>query len=424
MRLRRRERPRGRSGGHGGNRRRRSRRRRDHIGGARGADAHRAHRDRPGGKLLFVVHPDADSVSVVDLGSRKIVHELLLAAATPALDELGRYAPAVGPRALALDSTGRTLYVTGQWSGQVYAIDVASGTLSRATAAAICSEPIGVLVSADDAKLFVACAQDDEVVELAASDLSLVAAVPCPRKPWALAWAPDGTTLYATHLLGPGVSAFATTPLALTTTFPLADGPPGSAQTEPHGPVRGIYDAAVRPGPSELWVAHLMLGIDTPQPALDFQSTVFPALSILGPAGNQLARLSVQANPGRRPGVRRRRLGTTRHHVLGRRRAGVRRRHRQRGRAGRRHRGARRDADHPPAAGAHAGGDRLGAAARSTFRSATARTSPRSRSPRAPPASPSPPTARRSRRSPPTRCRRRCASGRSSSSRPTATTCR
>jgi cytochrome c peroxidase len=252
----------------------------------------------PAGKQLFVVHPDADSVSMIDLVSRTIAHEVLLAGSAPTLDELGRYAPAVGPRALALDSTGRTLYVTGQWSGRVYAIDVASGTLARATSAAICSEPIGILVSADNAKLFVACAQDDELVELAASDLSLVAAVPCPRKPWTLAWAADATTLYATHLLGPGVSAFATAPLALTTTFPLADGPAGNDQTEPHGPVRGIYDAAVRPGTSDLWVAHLMLGIDTPQPALDFQSTVFPALSILGPTGTQVARLSVQANPG------------------------------------------------------------------------------------------------------------------------------
>jgi cytochrome c peroxidase/DNA-binding beta-propeller fold protein YncE len=273
-------------------------------GAAPGARAVQSHSSPiaidPAGKQLFVVHPDADSVSVLDLTSRTIVHELLLAAAPPALDDLGRYAPAVGPRALALDSTGQTLYVTGQWSGLVYAIDVASGTLARATPAAVCSEPIGVLVSADDTKVFVACAQDDEVVELGAGDLSLVAAVPCPRKPWALAWAGPGndTTLYATHLLGPGVSAFATTPLSLTTTFPLADGPDGDDPTEPHGPVRGIYDAAIRPGTSELWVAHIMLGIDTPQPALDFQSTVFPALSILDPTGDQLARLSVQANPG------------------------------------------------------------------------------------------------------------------------------
>jgi cytochrome c peroxidase len=62
--------------------------------------------------------------------------------------------------------------------------------------------------------------------------------------------------------------------------------------------VRGLYDAVVRPGTSELWVAHLMLGIDTPQPALDFQQTVFPSLSILDPGGNQLVRLSVVAHPG------------------------------------------------------------------------------------------------------------------------------
>jgi cytochrome c peroxidase len=253
------------------------------------------------GQRLFVVHPDADSVSVVDLATRAIVREVMLAASAPVADSAGRYAPAVGPRALALDSTGRALYVTGQWSGVVYAIDVTSGAIVHATFSAVCSEPIGVLVSADDTHLFVACAQDDEVVELQTSDLSFVAAVPCPRKPWALAWAADGTTLVTTHLLGPGVSAFATAPLALETTWTLADGPAATDPTdptEPHGPVRGIYDAAVRPGTSELWIPHIMLGIDTPQPDLDFQSTVFPALTILDATGNQIARLSVQANPG------------------------------------------------------------------------------------------------------------------------------
>ena len=67
---------------------------------------------------------------------------------------------------------------------------------------------------------------------------------------------------------------------------------------EPHGPVRGIYDAAVRPGSAELWVAHIMLGIDTPQPDLNFRQTVFPALSIFDGAGTQQARLSVAPNPG------------------------------------------------------------------------------------------------------------------------------
>jgi YVTN family beta-propeller protein len=259
------------------------------------------------GSLLFVAHPDADGVSILDVATRRILHEILLASAPPARTPAatGRYDPAVGPRALAIDSTGQTLYVTGQRSGSLYAIDVASASV-RATAA-ICSEPLGVLVGPGDASVFVACAQDDEVTEVRASDLAVVAAAPCPRKPWALAWAADGRTLLATHFLGPGVSVFATAPLALQATWTIADGPPRGAPgdptamedpTEPHGAARGLYDAVVRPGTSELWVAHVMLGIDTAQPDLDFQNTVFPSLSILDATGTQLARLSVQANPG------------------------------------------------------------------------------------------------------------------------------
>jgi DNA-binding beta-propeller fold protein YncE/cytochrome c peroxidase len=253
----------------------------------------------PDRSLLFVVHPDADSVSILDTATRRIVHETLLASVLPALSASGRYEPAAGPRALALNSEGTVLYVTGQRSGHLYAVDTTSGAIKADVE--VCSEPIGVLVSGDDTNVFVACAQDDEVAEVRASDLSLVATVMCPRKPWALAWAADGRTLLATHFLGPGVSTFGTAPLALMTTWTLPDGPPqGDPEdpTEPHGQVRGLYDAVVRPGTSELWVAHLMLGTDTPQPALDFQETVFPSLSILDTSGNQLARLSVQANPG------------------------------------------------------------------------------------------------------------------------------
>lgn len=279
----------------------------------------------PDHSLLFVVHPDADSVSLISLATRLIEHEFLLASTSPSTSKAGRYEPAVGPRALALDSTATTLYVTGQRSGYLYAIDVSS--LSVKGEVAVCSEPIGVLVSSDDANVFAACAQDDEIVEIRASDLAVVGSATCPRKPWALAWEADGRTLLATHLLGgspggpppatsptvpatgPGVSVFATAPLALKTTWNLADGPPRTTQgtltnstgedpTEPHGQVRGIYDAVVRPGTSEIWVAHLMLGTDTSQPTLNFQETVFPSLSILDDHGNQLARLSVSPNPG------------------------------------------------------------------------------------------------------------------------------
>src|SRR5262249_14268731 len=154
----------------------------------------------PDGSRLYVVHPDADAITILDRHSRTIVRDVLLADARPARDpSTNRYVPAIAPRALTLDSTGQGLFVTGQRWGEVFAIDASSGAIR--TRASVCSEPIGVVVGRTDADLFVACSQDDEIVHLRASDLSVVERVPCPRKPWALAWSNE--KLIVTHLLGP-----------------------------------------------------------------------------------------------------------------------------------------------------------------------------------------------------------------------------
>jgi YVTN family beta-propeller protein len=251
----------------------------------------------PAGMRLYVVNPDADSVSILDRASHEILHEVLLAPTAPTVDGNGRYEPAVSPRALALSSAGTTLYVTGQRSGLLYAVDAMTGTVTASTA--VCSEPVGVVVRGDDAEVFVACAQDDEIVAVRASDLTVIATAPCPRKPWALAWAPDGQTLLASHLLGPGVSVFTAWPLTFRTTWAVPDGLPGDDPRMPHGVVRGLYDVLARPGTHEVWVLHMMLGTDTAQPALDFRNTVFPTVTVLNAdTGAQIARMSVEAEPG------------------------------------------------------------------------------------------------------------------------------
>jgi DNA-binding beta-propeller fold protein YncE len=262
----------------------------------------------PDGARLYVVHPDADSVTAVDPVTKSILFETLLASAPPTMDPTTQaFTPSVLPRALTLDPTGATLYVTGERSGMVYAVDARTGsrTLSSAT---ICAEPIGILADAAGANLFVACSNDDQIVELRTSDLAVVGKASCARKPWALSWASDGQTLLATHLLGsgltptpanpPGVSVFASSPLALTTTWPIDDVALGSDPTVPNGEARGIYDAAVRPGTSELWVAHVMLASSTPQPMLDFNTTVFPSISVLSSDGHRTALLTVSVTDG------------------------------------------------------------------------------------------------------------------------------
>ena len=58
-----------------------------------------------------------------------------------------------------------------------------------------------------------------------------------------------------------------------------------TCKTLPQGVVRGVYAVVPHPGDGVLWAPHLLLAIHTPEPALDFQSTVFPAVSTLDATG-------------------------------------------------------------------------------------------------------------------------------------------
>jgi DNA-binding beta-propeller fold protein YncE len=280
----------------------------------------------PDGGRLYVVHPDTDTVSAVDPTKRTIVWETLLAAAPPAMATTGKYCtssectytPSVMPRSIALDSTGTTLYVTGERNGVlaadpgvadsgpglVYALDASTGSL-LGKSAPVCSEPAGIVVNRAGTSLFVACSNDDAVAELRASDLSVVGRVGCAKKPWALAWASDEKTLLATHLLGlggedGGVTTFGTSPLSVQASWklPFLPLPMTADPTTPNGEVRAVYDVVPRPGSTEVWVTHTLLAAGTREPALNFQTTAFPAIAVFDATGDLEARLTVSTAPG------------------------------------------------------------------------------------------------------------------------------
>jgi YVTN family beta-propeller protein len=241
------------------------------------------------GDRLFVVNADADSVSEIDPAGRALVHEVALG--SPVLDPVtGAFTPSVMPRALAVSPDGATLYVTGQRAGALFAIDVAS---SAVRSVEVGSEPIGVLVSPDGAEVFVACSQDDSVVRVDAASLHVAARVTVAGEPWALAWGRDGALLVS-HLVAPTVTAVDPTSLTVDTTWTLPDiALRDNDPRLPHGLPRGLYDLAVRPGTEEVWISHVLLGTDTPQPDLDFESTVFPSLTLVRADGTYRRTLSV-----------------------------------------------------------------------------------------------------------------------------------
>jgi len=245
------------------------------------------------GRLLFVVNPDADSVSVLDVRTRVLEREIALADAVPALDGAGNYAPAILPRSVALSPSGATLYVTAERANALLVVDVASGRVQSRVP--VGSEPIGVVVSPAGDSVYVACSQDATVVRVDSKSLQITATAHVTSEPWALALSADGSQLFATHLLGPGVTAIDPSGMTARAPWTIPDLAARGDKRLAHGQVRGIYDAALRPGTSELWAAHLLLGTDTAQPELDFESTAFPALSLLHADGRYEQTLSSDA---------------------------------------------------------------------------------------------------------------------------------
>ncbi len=243
------------------------------------------------GKTLYVVNADSDSISVLDAQARSLTAEIPLGPA-PAVDGNGNFAPAIMPRALALSPDGATLYVTGQRSGMLYAVDVAS---KQIRSVAVGSEPVGVVVSGDGAWVFAASSQDGTVVKVDTTELKVAATASIGGEPWALGWAPADGSLLATLFMGPGVVAIDPDAMMPRATWMIPDTAPRSDPRLAHGAVRGLYDVAARPMSGELWVAHAMLGIDTAQPDLDFERTAFPSLSILQPTGAYSVTLSTDA---------------------------------------------------------------------------------------------------------------------------------
>src|SRR3954463_8407608 len=76
-------------------------------------------------RALWVVNPDADSVTVIDPATRAVIAEVALGA-TPAVDGSGRHEPAMKPRALAILPGDKKVYVAAQTANAIIVIDALS----------------------------------------------------------------------------------------------------------------------------------------------------------------------------------------------------------------------------------------------------------------------------------------------------------
>ena len=235
-------------------------------------------------RQLWVVNPDADSVSVIDPIGRALIAEIALAP-PPALDPItGRFDPSVRPRALALVGD-RKVYVAGQTANKVYVIDAATRMVTRTIDVA--AEPTAVVATPDGQTVYVVSHEAALVTRIDPGSDEVTATLSVDEHPWGAAMSVDGHTLYVTHLLlGAGLSVIATEDFFVRDRVVLAEQPLGADKRSPSGLARGVYAVAARPGAGDLWLPHLLLAVKTAEPDLDFESTVFPTVSTVAADGS------------------------------------------------------------------------------------------------------------------------------------------
>jgi len=234
-------------------------------------------------RALWVVNPDADSVTVIDPSTRTVSAEIALGP-TPTVDGAGRYEPPVKPRALAILPNDSKVYVAGQTANAIFVVD--AKTHAVVTSIPVGAAPVGVVAAPDGSAVYAISHEAAVVTKIDPHKDAVVGTLPVGEHPWGASISADGGSLFVSHLLvGAGVTTIDTHSFTVKSHVDLAEQPQNDTKTLPQGVVRGVYAVVPQPTTGTLWAPHLLLAIHTPEPALDFQSTVFPSVSTLDPTG-------------------------------------------------------------------------------------------------------------------------------------------
>ena len=252
-------------------------------------------------RALWVVNPDADSVTVIDPATRTALAEIALGP-TPTVDAAGRFEPPVKPRALAIlpnDTQGLRRRPDGQRASS-------SSTSRRAPCSPsipVGAAPVGVVAAPDGSAVY---AISHEAAVVTKIDPHKDAVVATLRRRRASLGRQHQRRRQARSSSRTCSSAPASPPSTRAASRSSARRrSPSSRRTTPRrfpqGVVRGVYAVVPQPTTGVLWAPHLLLAIHTPEPALDFQSTVFPAVSTLDPTGASRRRAASTSRPSTTP---------------------------------------------------------------------------------------------------------------------------
>jgi PQQ-dependent catabolism-associated beta-propeller protein len=181
----------------------------------------------PDGKWVYVTAETSNSVSMIDAHSAKVVGNVLVD---------------VRPRAVAFSPDSRRAYVTAEIGGSLTALDTRRhtvvGTVPLENGG---GKPVGVVVSRDGKRVFVANGARGVVSVVDAGTLRVVRSIAVGSRPWGVALSPDGALLVTADGMSDQVSIIDTKTLAVIGQARVGQRPWGVA----------IVAAGSRPGPHQ-----------------------------------------------------------------------------------------------------------------------------------------------------------------------------
>ncbi len=132
--------------------------------------------------------------------------------------------------------------MTAEIGGTVSVVDTARHEVTQTIDLGPGAKPVGIVVSPDGARIWVANGSADAVVAIDAGTRRPQATIPVGKRPWGLGLAPDGRRLYAANGQSDDVSVIDTATAQVVATVPVGAGPWGVATTGPAG-VPGSHTA-------------------------------------------------------------------------------------------------------------------------------------------------------------------------------------
>jgi len=166
------------------------------------------------GRWVYVTGESSNTITVIDAKAAKVAANILVD---------------TRPRGIVFTRDGARAFVTCEIAGSVNVIDAKQHRVLRRIKLGKLDKPVGVVLSPDERRLYVATGRGDTVLAIDTASLAPVASVRVGTRPWGIALTADGRKLYTANGISEDVSVVETATMRVVATIKVPGAPWGVA---------------------------------------------------------------------------------------------------------------------------------------------------------------------------------------------------